>query len=515
MSDPVAYFAFSYDTTNELPAVKAELGNMTRLFLGQQIPFQHSWQVGGDDIKNIVNLYGKGFKIFHFSGHASPATLQANAYKETTENLFAEGVADYICAQCQNLQLVFLNACATQEQAAFFWKKGVPIVIASTRPIGDAVACAFAYQFYDHFIKLKKPLAEAFALALPATKIWYDTQKDRGSFDLEPEDGPLYQLHLNPAADCQALENTSFDQWLESLPANSHTPLVERPEDIASKGLHENCYLLCDRVKPQEILCEHVLAKTQGLRPVPFFLVVHEHKKHCPDYVAQWLRYYGLSTLFEKDGQKQAAMRESGFFYDVPLPQPELFGDLNWDDPANAQAGRYKDALRDLYLERFEKKASAFNRRPPDKYPLIVVHHQLEPSAWNRSDIRKSNIEALLRYYLDAFSTELQRDFSERLLVLFSVKYNWPDTFFPALFDTLENAFGPLRIAQLKSLDDIFDNEVDEWKKRVFDDHNRPNPWYDIYNIFTEPPPLPMEKIAPKLAEEVIRYNTKIIQGRP
>ena len=340
MSDPVAYFAFSYDTTNELPAVKAELGNMTRLFLNQQIPFQHTWQVGGDDIKNNVNLYGHSFKIFHFSGHASPATLQANAYKESTENLFAEGVADYICAQCKNLQLVFLNACATQAQVQFFWDKGVPIVIATTKPVGDAVACAFAYQFYDHFIKLKKTLAEAFALALPATRMWYDAQRDRGALDLEPNDKNLYELRLHPNADHQALGSTTFDQWIQPPPPGSSTHVRERPEDIVSKGIHESCYLLCDREQPQQLLGRLALEKTGGKQPEPLFLVVHEHKKHCPDFVAQWLRYYGLSTLFEQDGIKRSAIRESGFFYDLPLPHPEALGDWDLDYPANAQAGR-------------------------------------------------------------------------------------------------------------------------------------------------------------------------------
>jgi serine/threonine protein kinase len=85
--------------------------------------------------------------IFHYSGHADEDDLFYYSEDGSPAQFNAEGLARFLGAQ-EGLELVFLNACATQDQAKGLMEAGIPAVIATSRKIGDTMAREFAEDFY-------------------------------------------------------------------------------------------------------------------------------------------------------------------------------------------------------------------------------------------------------------------------------------------------------------------------------------------------------------------------------
>jgi hypothetical protein len=63
----------------------------------------------------------------------------------------AGGLARFL-AQQRGLQLIFLNACATEGQVMDLLDVGVPAVIATDQAVEDATATAFAARFYKGLV---------------------------------------------------------------------------------------------------------------------------------------------------------------------------------------------------------------------------------------------------------------------------------------------------------------------------------------------------------------------------
>lgn len=85
--------------------------------------------------------------IFHYGGHASSEELWLEGERGGNESFFAEGLARFLQVQ-QGLNLVFLNACSTAEQAKLLLDRSIPAVIATSRKIPDDLATAFSEAFY-------------------------------------------------------------------------------------------------------------------------------------------------------------------------------------------------------------------------------------------------------------------------------------------------------------------------------------------------------------------------------
>jgi len=100
-----------------------------------------------DDFFQIFQRYKDQIVIFHYGGHASGSHLQLEGNAGAVESANAEGLAAMIGAQ-KNLQLVFLNGCATQGQVENLLANGVKSVIATSVAINDTKATEFAEQFY-------------------------------------------------------------------------------------------------------------------------------------------------------------------------------------------------------------------------------------------------------------------------------------------------------------------------------------------------------------------------------
>lgn len=100
-------------------------------------------------VAKAFNYWGsKGrVSIFHFAGHANDYQLCFNSFKGEPEYIYAEGFAQFL-GQQDDLKLVFLNGCATQEHANYLHEKGIPAVISTIREVNDSLAADMAIEFY-------------------------------------------------------------------------------------------------------------------------------------------------------------------------------------------------------------------------------------------------------------------------------------------------------------------------------------------------------------------------------
>jgi len=99
------------------------------------------------DYNRIANNFGadvvNNALIVHYGGHSSP-----------TDIALADGdfpmvnILDQLGVNYQNVKLVFLNSCEALEQADTLLERGVKMVIASPKTVGDNSASLFAKQFY-------------------------------------------------------------------------------------------------------------------------------------------------------------------------------------------------------------------------------------------------------------------------------------------------------------------------------------------------------------------------------
>ena len=100
-----------------------------------------------DDCLEVLRKYRNRIAVFHFGGHADCYRFLFEGEAGKRAEIDAKGFAALLGEQT-GLQLVFLNACATQEQVHGLQEVGVPVVIATSCDILDEVATEFAVQFY-------------------------------------------------------------------------------------------------------------------------------------------------------------------------------------------------------------------------------------------------------------------------------------------------------------------------------------------------------------------------------
>lgn len=121
--------------------------------------------------------YKGRIKVFHFGGHADSYRLlfesdRGNAPQEANAAAFGRFLAGQ-----EDLELVFLNACATAQQAIDLRAAGVPAVIATDHDVNDAVATRFAIRFY-----------RGLGAHLPISKAYNDAQQET-LVRLDPDEG--------------------------------------------------------------------------------------------------------------------------------------------------------------------------------------------------------------------------------------------------------------------------------------------------------------------------------------
>lgn len=149
---PVIVLAFSNDRDDYLDMINRERKNIFNALREYddneliQVRKQESTSV--EDLFELFNLYRDQVAIFHYGGHANGTHLQLETSEGESQLANALGLAQ-LMGQQEQLQLVFLNGCATSNQVELLLSAGVRAVIATSVPIDDMMAAEFAQQFYN------------------------------------------------------------------------------------------------------------------------------------------------------------------------------------------------------------------------------------------------------------------------------------------------------------------------------------------------------------------------------
>ncbi len=98
------------------------------------------------DIIEVFKVPNRIIEVFHYAGHADGATLQLKDDDASARDLAAK------IQSAGTVKFVFLNGCATMGQVNYFHTAGVPLVLATSRKVGDERAYWLATQFYAYLL---------------------------------------------------------------------------------------------------------------------------------------------------------------------------------------------------------------------------------------------------------------------------------------------------------------------------------------------------------------------------
>jgi hypothetical protein len=170
---PVLFFAFANDRAVEkrylrnLPEEERRLREaVDKARRAGRCQVEVRYNATPDTVWNVFldpELKGR-IAIFHFAGHAGGTEILLETREGAAAQIGAEGLASFLGLQ-EGLQAVFLNGCSTEPQVQALLAAGVPVVIATSRAIGDRVATEFSTRFYQS-LAAGAPLGIAFQEAV-------------------------------------------------------------------------------------------------------------------------------------------------------------------------------------------------------------------------------------------------------------------------------------------------------------------------------------------------------------
>lgn len=120
--------------------------------------FQSSWAVRPDDLLQLLNQHHP--QIVHFSGHGSQTGLYLAGNDGQVRLVTTRALEALFTTFKDNIQLVFLNACYSREQAQALVRT-IDCVVGMKESIGDDAATVFASSFY-RAIGFGRSIQEAF-----------------------------------------------------------------------------------------------------------------------------------------------------------------------------------------------------------------------------------------------------------------------------------------------------------------------------------------------------------------
>lgn len=162
---PLLFFTFANSPERYLPYLKTEergiLDQFTTLKHIQGIlDFEHREQVTSKDFFEIFRQIREKITMLHYSGHADSVSMGFDDGDYSIDRFST------LISELPNLQLVFLNGCATAGMVDLLLEKGVKAVIATSEKIGDNKACDFSLNFYKAITVKGKKLGIAFKEAI-------------------------------------------------------------------------------------------------------------------------------------------------------------------------------------------------------------------------------------------------------------------------------------------------------------------------------------------------------------
>ncbi len=197
------------------------------------------------EIRDVFRKHNDRIAIFHFGGHADSYGLLFEGKDGQTEEINAEGFAEFL-AQQAGLQLVFLNACSTDGQVKALHAAGVPVVIATTTDVPDKSATEFASEFYQSLAIGTNSISKSFNEAAALVKARHGGNIRRIRPD-KPVQGPSSKPYWNLHTARDAKENA---EW--SLQIAVGDPLIDLPPIAKSNRLPKSPFRYLNRYVEEE-----------------------------------------------------------------------------------------------------------------------------------------------------------------------------------------------------------------------------------------------------------------------
>jgi hypothetical protein len=192
------FLSYANSRQNPLPALEEEdtivYSTLARRMAEGHLRLHRDSYTTLSSVTKFLTQFQDEIALFHYSGHAGATQL---LLEDDIAN--AEGIAGLL-GRCPRLRLVILNGCSTQVQVKALLQAGVPAVIATSAPVGDATAAQFAISFFRSMADNQRTLGDAFEDAM-ATAQTYSKQslrkeimKDIGLHSEEAQDSPADQV---------------------------------------------------------------------------------------------------------------------------------------------------------------------------------------------------------------------------------------------------------------------------------------------------------------------------------
>ncbi|RMG62483.1 MAG: CHAT domain-containing protein, partial [Bacteroidetes bacterium] len=156
MKKPIIFLTFANERDNPSRDLKALEPERNQLLYTLAKFSQGKYHLAPSQPAELIrhlNQFPGQLIIFHFSGHADGQQLQMENLEGQAEKLHRQHLGAILATEATNkLKLVFLNACATEEQVACLQRAGVPAIIATKKDISDTAASTFSQIFYQSLI---------------------------------------------------------------------------------------------------------------------------------------------------------------------------------------------------------------------------------------------------------------------------------------------------------------------------------------------------------------------------
>lgn len=206
--------------------------------------------------------------IFHFSGHAG----QLDLLFESGKLVSGEGVA-LLMEETKNIELVFLNGCATKGLIDAFHAAGVKRVIATSKKVFDDFAAEFAIKFYESLSQYSSigdafNYAKKFMVTAKKEDVKYiDISRHISTGALKPDDSDdfPYTMYYKPVVKYDGTINDNIDdynrvdEWKFSdykLILKPYSPCIKLLKAIGNKGIALVKYLRATNSKDNEEIKE-------------------------------------------------------------------------------------------------------------------------------------------------------------------------------------------------------------------------------------------------------------------
>ena len=285
----VIFLAYANSRENPLPTLSREdegvfSGLVNRALKGHFFIHRDSFS-NLEKINTYLGKYRNRLALFLFSGHAGRDRLHLEGGAAN-----AKGVAHQLGESARNgkLRIVILNGCSTAGQVKGLLDAGVPVVIATSAPVGDQSATAFSIRFFNNLSVKRMTTREAFEDALgPAQTA---TERDLGLADIprnlalreeQPADTPLWGLYCQ---DPQLLDTNPLPYRSTAAKSAGFEPNEKLTETLYDTLLKAECRDI-QRLAEKEEEGEYVEVgdkQTAIVNVLPFPVGIHLQKLLCP-----------------------------------------------------------------------------------------------------------------------------------------------------------------------------------------------------------------------------------------